>query len=187
MIVIRIALTQVIRPLVSVSDKKNLKFQITGGEFLMGFAKFNRVRCHLNNFSPLLFRDSVISLLSLHCWAMSQHFVAIWISAGNVSHRPVCWHSLLRQEYKFERKTSHCDAFQCDDCDAVELRPRRSSVMIPAVSAKRNLAAVASTRAGTWGLGPACKGLSSVLILCLILSRKNRLLLKSEGRPTSDL
>ena len=35
MIVIRIALTQVIRPLVSVSDKKNLKkFQITGGEFL---------------------------------------------------------------------------------------------------------------------------------------------------------
>ena len=66
MIVIRIALTQVIRPLVSVSDKKNLKkFQITGGEFLRNSIAFVVTRIILVPFSSVtpLSRAVVTSLL----------------------------------------------------------------------------------------------------------------------------
>lgn len=67
MIVIRIALTQVIRPLVSVSDKKNLKkFQITGGEFLRNSIAFVVTRIILVPFSSVTFplsRAVVTSLL----------------------------------------------------------------------------------------------------------------------------
>ena len=68
MIVIRIALTQVIRPLVSVSDKKNLKFQITGGEFLrvlrnsIAFVVTRIILVPFSSVTPLS-RAVVISLL----------------------------------------------------------------------------------------------------------------------------